>query len=110
MAGLLTVGDAAGFIDPMTGDGLRFAFSGAELAAAAAVESGDVSLASARALAARREREFRGKLADESRASRARCVAHGGFVCRRERQGVSPDCASADRTGGRRSVDVAVGD
>ena len=61
VAGLLTVGDAAGFIDPMTGDGLRFAFRGAELAAAAAVESGDVSLASARALAARREREFRGK-------------------------------------------------
>jgi flavin-dependent dehydrogenase len=33
--GLLLAGDAAGFIDPMTGDGLRFAFRGAELAAAA---------------------------------------------------------------------------
>jgi flavin-dependent dehydrogenase len=32
MPGLLLVGDAAGFIDPMTGDGLRFAFRGAELA------------------------------------------------------------------------------
>ena len=32
--GLLLAGDAAGFIDPMTGDGLRFAFLGAELAAA----------------------------------------------------------------------------
>ena len=35
--GLLLAGDAAGFIDPMTGDGLRFAFRGAELAAAAAL-------------------------------------------------------------------------
>ena len=33
MPGLLLAGDAAGFIDPMTGDGLRFAFRGAELAA-----------------------------------------------------------------------------
>jgi flavin-dependent dehydrogenase len=31
--GLLLAGDAAGFIDPMTGDGLRFALAGAELAA-----------------------------------------------------------------------------
>jgi flavin-dependent dehydrogenase len=31
--GLLLAGDAAGFIDPMTGDGLRFALMGAELAA-----------------------------------------------------------------------------
>ena len=31
--GLLMAGDAAGFIDPMTGDGLRLAFAGAELAA-----------------------------------------------------------------------------
>lgn len=36
--GLLLAGDAAGFIDPMTGDGLRFAFAGAELAAAVAQE------------------------------------------------------------------------
>lgn len=35
--GLLVAGDAAGFIDPMTGDGLRFAVEGAELAAAAAL-------------------------------------------------------------------------
>lgn len=32
-SGLLLAGDAAGFIDPMTGDGLRFAFRGGELAA-----------------------------------------------------------------------------
>jgi flavin-dependent dehydrogenase len=31
--GLLLAGDAAGFIDPMTGDGLRFALRGGELAA-----------------------------------------------------------------------------
>jgi flavin-dependent dehydrogenase len=36
--GLLLAGDAAGFIDPMTGDGLRLALAGAELAAAVALE------------------------------------------------------------------------
>lgn len=35
--GLLLAGDAAGFVDPMTGDGLRFALRGAELAAEAAL-------------------------------------------------------------------------
>jgi flavin-dependent dehydrogenase len=35
MDGLLLAGDAAGFIDPMTGDGLRFAIRGGELAAEA---------------------------------------------------------------------------
>jgi len=37
MPGLLLAGDAAGFIDPMTGDGLCFAIRGAELAAEAAL-------------------------------------------------------------------------
>lgn len=37
MPGLLLAGDAAGFIDPMTGDGLRFAFRGGELAAEFAI-------------------------------------------------------------------------
>ena len=37
--GLLLAGDAAGFIDPMTGDGLRFAVRGGELAAAAALRA-----------------------------------------------------------------------
>jgi flavin-dependent dehydrogenase len=44
MPGLLLAGDAAGFIDPMTGDGLRFACRGGELAAEAALaalERGD---------------------------------------------------------------------
>jgi flavin-dependent dehydrogenase len=37
--GLLLAGDAAGFIDPMTGDGMRFAVRGGELAAAAALRA-----------------------------------------------------------------------
>jgi flavin-dependent dehydrogenase len=37
--GLLLAGDAAGFVDPMTGDGLRFAFRGGELAALHALEA-----------------------------------------------------------------------
>jgi flavin-dependent dehydrogenase len=39
LPGLLLAGDAAGFIDPMTGDGLRIAMRGGELAAAAALEA-----------------------------------------------------------------------
>jgi flavin-dependent dehydrogenase len=37
--GLLLAGDAAGFVDPITGDGLRFAVRGGELAAAAALDA-----------------------------------------------------------------------
>ena len=37
--GLLLAGDAAGFIDPMTGDGLRFAIRGAQLVATAALDA-----------------------------------------------------------------------
>ena len=37
--GLLLAGDAAGFIDPMTGDGLHFALRGAELAAAEVLDA-----------------------------------------------------------------------
>jgi flavin-dependent dehydrogenase len=37
--GLLLAGDAAGFIDPITGDGLRFAVRGGELAAGAALQA-----------------------------------------------------------------------
>ena len=35
--GLLLAGDAGGFVDPMTGDGLRFAIRGGELAGLAAL-------------------------------------------------------------------------
>ena len=58
--GLLLAGDAAGFVDPMTGDGLRFAFRGGELAALEAlrtIEHGGGDEAHVRLLAAR-AREF----------------------------------------------------
>jgi flavin-dependent dehydrogenase len=60
--GLLLAGDAAGFVDPMTGDGLRFALRGAELAAHEALHALEHGRASAhfRLLAARR-REFSAK-------------------------------------------------
>jgi flavin-dependent dehydrogenase len=56
--GLLLAGDAAGFIDPMTGDGLRLALAGAELAAAVALDvlSGRVTQARAVSRLARRRR------------------------------------------------------
>lgn len=46
-AGLLLIGDAAGFVDPMTGDGIRLALASAELAAAtvSAVLNGDLASA-----------------------------------------------------------------
>ena len=60
--GLLLAGDASGFIDPMTGDGLRFAVRGGELAAAAALHALDDGWAGVhRRLAAARRREFSGK-------------------------------------------------
>ena len=60
--GLLLAGDAAGFIDPMTGDGLRFAFRGGELAAQFAIEAleGRTAAAHLRLDEARR-REFGSK-------------------------------------------------
>jgi menaquinone-9 beta-reductase len=39
VTGLILAGDAAGFIDPMTGDGLRFAVRGGALAARASLEA-----------------------------------------------------------------------
>jgi flavin-dependent dehydrogenase len=60
--GLLLAGDAAGFIDPMTGDGLRFAVHGGELAAAAALRALAHGWAGVHArLAADRRRAFGGK-------------------------------------------------
>ena len=62
MPGLLLAGDAAGFIDPMTGDGLRFALRGGELAAFEALRALERGTADAHLrLAVRRRREFRGK-------------------------------------------------
>jgi len=60
--GLLMAGDAAGFIDPMTGDGLRFALRGGELAAQAALAALESGGAHAHLLLARmRRREFANK-------------------------------------------------
>lgn len=62
--GLLLAGDAAGFVDPMTGDGLRLAIDGAGLAASvvADVLAGVCPLdGAAAALAARRHRAFAAK-------------------------------------------------
>jgi len=60
--GLLLAGDAAGFIDPMTGDGLRFAIRGGELAAIAALEALEHGWPALHARhAARRAREFNAK-------------------------------------------------
>lgn len=62
ITGLLLAGDAAGFIDPMTGDGLRFAVRGGELAAAAALDALEHGWNGVHArLRASREREFASK-------------------------------------------------
>lgn len=58
MPGLLLAGDAAGFIDPMTGDGLRFAIRGAELAAASVLCELETGTAQYMQLAAGRRLEF----------------------------------------------------
>ena len=63
LPGLLLAGDAAGFIDPMTGDGLRLALRGAELAAEAVIGHLDGKIAHPHTwLEGRRQIEFRGKL------------------------------------------------
>jgi menaquinone-9 beta-reductase len=61
--GLLLAGDAAGFVDPMTGDGLRFAMRGAELAADVALAAlEDPALDAPARLAAARAAAFGTKL------------------------------------------------
>lgn len=60
--GLLLAGDAAGFIDPMTGDGLRFALQGGVLAAEAILRASERPVLAAHQLLARaRRRTFLGK-------------------------------------------------
>jgi geranylgeranyl reductase family protein len=62
--GAVLVGDAAGFFDPFTGEGIYRAIRGAELAAAATAEALDRGDTSARALSAydrMRREEFRSK-------------------------------------------------
>ncbi len=60
--GMLIAGDAAGFIDPMTGDGLRLAMRGGELAAEAALESLEGRVGAHLRLAQRRRQELGAKL------------------------------------------------
>lgn len=60
-AGLLLAGDAAGFVDPMTGDGLRFAVRGGVLAAEAALHELSTGQPAYRELARTRHRDFAGK-------------------------------------------------
>jgi flavin-dependent dehydrogenase len=64
VTGLLLAGDAAGFIDPMTGDGIRLALAGAEITAEVADAVLRRALAAAAApgvLARRRRAAFAGK-------------------------------------------------
>ena len=59
--GLLLAGDAAGFVDPMTGDGMRFALRGGELAARWSLRELESGTPAHQALAGDRAREFSGK-------------------------------------------------
>ena len=59
--GLLLAGDAAGFVDPMTGDGLRFALRGGELAAEAALSELETGVSAHARLYESRRHEFSGK-------------------------------------------------
>lgn len=61
--GLLLAGDSCGFVDPMTGDGLRFAIRGGEMAAAAALDALEHGWDGVHdRLAANRRREFDAKI------------------------------------------------
>jgi flavin-dependent dehydrogenase len=57
VAGLLLAGDAAGFVDPITGDGLRFALRGGELAAETALQMLQTGNPDGHITLARRRRE-----------------------------------------------------
>lgn len=60
--GLLLAGDAGGFVDPMTGDGLRFAIRGGELAGMAALQALEHGWSGVQArFASMRQREFSAK-------------------------------------------------
>ena len=114
--GLLLAGDAAGFIDPMTGDGLRFAVRGAELAAHAALEALEHGWYGVhKRLAARAPGRVCREVAVQPHAARAGDLAGGGRggvcgrsrravgasrrdrLCRRRRAGLNVDGAAPDR-------------
>lgn len=91
--GMLLAGDAAGFVDPMTGDGLRFAIEGAMLAAEVAqgVLGGTIARESAATVLSWRRRRAFGRKHRVNRALRRlvaspRAVAgatHAARVCPR---------------------------
>lgn len=109
VSGLLLAGDAAGFIDPITGDGLRFAVRGAELAAEAALEMLKTGNPQMHVLLARRRRAaFASKwrfnrtlrrLVDSPAALRAAAfaatVAPSGIQAL---VAIAGDCATLDRS------------
>ena len=74
---MLLAGDAAGFVDPMTGDGLRFALRGGELAAEAALFELQTGIPAYKRLEDARRREFSGKWR-LNRALRALVASPGG--------------------------------
>jgi flavin-dependent dehydrogenase len=78
--GLLLAGDAAGFVDPMTGDGLRFAIRGGELAAQAALSELETGVPAHEQLLASRTREFAGKWR-VNRALRALVGSRRALAC-----------------------------
>ncbi len=88
--GLLLAGDAAGFIDPMTGDGLRFAIRGAELTAAAARDALTHGWDGVHArLAQARRDEFAAKLRF-NRAVRALVASPAAVACASSAARVAP--------------------
>jgi flavin-dependent dehydrogenase len=78
--GMLLAGDAAGFVDPMTGDGLRFAIRGGELAAQAALSELETGAPAHEELLASRTREFAGKWR-VNRALRSLVGSRRALVC-----------------------------
>jgi flavin-dependent dehydrogenase len=95
--GLLLTGDAAGFIDPMTGDGLRLAFAASELAAAVALDvlQGRVAIARAHLeLTDRRRRAFRSKWRF-NRAVRALVASPRGVAAAQTAARVAPSVFEA---------------
>ena len=80
--GLLLAGDAAGFVDPMTGDGLRFAVRGAELAADAALAALERSRGSTR----RRSSPRRGHTPSAPSSRSIAPAADGGLDAPRQRR------------------------
>lgn len=107
LPGLLLAGDAAGFIDPMTGDGLRFALRGAELAAQVALRMldswpGDA----ARQEAASRvglQREPQGESQRESQGERSSATPPAAWVD----EGRRAARADVDGTGARRPTSAS---